>query len=552
MSDDSEFFNIVNTELHNVENFTEMVKDSIPNEKVKVSIPKVKVSIPNEKVKDSIPKVKVSIPNEKDLPYDYIIIGGGPTGLSLAWYLSQQKKKVLIVEKEKEIGGCHRVQRIDGLFTEHGPRVYSDIYLNFIDLLEDMGLKYNDLFTPYTFDISNIGSKKSSDLKLYETLSIGLGLIALIFNSEYGKNISMEEHMKFYSFTDESKDYIERLVRLTDGATADRYTLFQFLQLINQQALYSLHQPKLPNDQGLMKLWTEKLLATGLVTIMVDHEVTVMNKNKNNEIDNIVILNKSNLNQSEIKGKKYIITVPPKPLVKLLKNSKVEDAFGKIDELYKWSQQNSYFDYLPITLHYNTKLDLPKIQGLPLSEWGIGFIILTNYMKFEGSPEEKENSKTVISTCITFPERKSSFTNKTAHESDIMDIKTEVIRQLRTVIPNLPIPNKMLLSPQVYKDEKNKRWINYDTAYVLTNKNEHIPFQSKIYNNLYNCGCHNGKSKYYYTSIESAVSNALALANVLEAVNKPLKETAQLATYVNILIVIIVLILIGRYYYKNL
>ena len=84
------------------------------------------------------------------------------------------------------------------------------------------------------------------------------------------------------------------------------------------------------------------------------------------------------------------------------------------------------------------------------------------------------------------------------------------------------------------------------------NKFNLIISQSKIYNNLYNCGCHNGKSKYYYTSIESAVSNALALANVLEAVNKPLKETAQLATYINWLIIAFVLILIGRYYYKNL
>jgi hypothetical protein len=174
-------------------------------------------------------------------------------------------------------------------------------------------------------------------------------------------------------------------------------------------------------------------------------------------------------------------------------------------------------------------------------------------MKFEGSAKEKEDSKTVISTCITYPDTKSNFTNKTANESSLLDIKTEVIRQLRIVIPNLPLPTRMILSPQVYRDEKNKKWVNIDTAYVLTNENAHIPFESKIYKNLYNCGTHNGKSMYYYTTMESAVSNALSLANILEPkINKPLLETAQVSRYINWLIIAFVLILIGRYYYKNL
>jgi hypothetical protein len=539
MSDDSEFLNILNTELNNKENF----EQTIP------STSKISKPIPlTTTISQPIPLPIKPISN---LEYDYILIGGGPTGLTLAWYLAQQKKKVLIIEKEKELGGCHRVQRIDGLFTEHGPRVYSDSYINFTNLIKEMDLDYNEIFTPYTFDLTNIGTKKKTDLSLYERFCLGLGILALTFNSEYGKQTSILEYMKWFSFKEETIDYIDRIVRLSDGATAERYTVFQFLQLANQQFLYSLHQPRLPTDQGLIKLWVEKLIKTGFVKIKVNHEVTVINKNKDNIIDNIVVLDRSNLNQSEIKGGKYIITVPPKPLVKLLRNSKVENAFGNINELQKWSDLNSYFDYLPITMHWNYVVDLPKIQGLPLSEWGIAFIILSKYMKFEGSLEEKENSKTVISTCITFPERKSTFTNKTAHESSLIDIKTEIIRQLRTVIPKLPIPTKMLLSPQVYRDEKNKRWVNIDTAYVLTNENAHISAESKIYKNLYNCGSHNGKSKYYYTSLESAVSNAISLANVLEPkINKPLQETAQISRYIQLLLMVTVILLIARYYYK--
>ena len=73
--------------------------------------------------------------------YNYVIVGSGPSGLSLAWYLSKENKSVLLIDRETSIGGCHRVQRVNGLLTEHGPRVYSDVYLNFINLLLKLILK---------------------------------------------------------------------------------------------------------------------------------------------------------------------------------------------------------------------------------------------------------------------------------------------------------------------------------------------------------------------------------------------------------------------------
>jgi uncharacterized protein with NAD-binding domain and iron-sulfur cluster len=61
--------------------------------------------------------------------YDLIIVGAGPAGLALAHTSSSLYRKILIVDKELEIGGCHRVKRnSDGMFTEHGPRIYLSIY----------------------------------------------------------------------------------------------------------------------------------------------------------------------------------------------------------------------------------------------------------------------------------------------------------------------------------------------------------------------------------------------------------------------------------------
>ena len=67
--------------------------------------------------------------------FDIIIVGAGPAGLALAHYATKADKKILILEKEDTIGGCHRVHRVldkktgEMLFTEHGPRVYSDTFI---------------------------------------------------------------------------------------------------------------------------------------------------------------------------------------------------------------------------------------------------------------------------------------------------------------------------------------------------------------------------------------------------------------------------------------
>jgi hypothetical protein len=486
-----------------------------------------------------------------NINYDYIIIGGGPTGLTLAWYLGKTNKKVLIVEKESTLGGCHRVQRVDGLFTEHGPRVYSDSYINFIDLLEDMDLKFNDLFTEYNFDLSNIGNKTKYDLSKYELICFTLALLKLSFVENYGKNKSIKTFMDENSFSEESKEYIDRVCRLTDGATSDKYTLFQFLQLANQQVLYKLYQPKLPNDRGLIKLWSEKLLSNRNIDILLNHDVIKLNKS-NNIIVSVDIKDIISLNNYKLNGKNFIFTTPPKPMINLLKKSNgCENAFGEIKLFEKWGLQNSYFDYIPITLHWNNKIKLPKIQGFPSSDWGLAFIVLSNYMEFKDNIELK-NSKTVISTCITFPENISKKIKKTAHQCTMQEIYDEVLVQLRIVYPDLPMPDRMIVSPQVYRNENSKKWVNIDTAYVSTNENTIIPNESSLFKNLYNCGAHNGNSNYYFTSIETAVSNAQFLSNKLEpSLKLTLKHTNQISNFIYfsslILIVLIYIKLFGKF-----
>ena len=443
---------------------------------------------------------------DKYLNYDYIIIGAGPSGLTLAYYLGKLNKKCLLVDKQETIGGCHRVVRNDGLFTEHSPRVYSNAYLNFIKLLENMNLNFNDLFVPYNFSISNIGGKTLSYFNFKEIIIFMIEFIKLFIDENYSKYITMEQFMNKHKFSDSAMDYVDRLCRLTDGADKTRYTLFEFLQLINQMSLYKLYQPSKPNDIGLFKFWYDAINLTNNVDIILNKEVKNINYSGNKiiniKIDNIIYT-----------ATNFILAIPPKPLFNILKNSGIENSFME-SKFEEWVKDNSYIDDLGITFHWNSDLKLKKIWGFPKSDWGIAFTIMTDYMNFKD-----DRSKTVISIAITMINSKSSFNNKTPHECEKNELLSETFRQLKLSYPELPDPTISLLNPLIKRI--NNKWIENDTAYVVSaNKNTILPSKSIRFGNLYNVGTQNGNSKYYFTSMESAVTNSLSLLHVLEPITK--------------------------------
>lgn len=426
------------------------------------------------------------------MEYDYIIIGGGPTAMTIAWLLEDKDRKILILEKEDTMGGCHRVHRVDGFFSEHGPRIYSNAYVMFMEILEDLGMEFDDYFTEYKYDLSKIKGKNIHSLKPNEKRALSWAFIKLIFNPNYGKKISIKQFCDDNNFSDEAKDYFEKFCRLTDGASMENYTLYQLLQIKNQHYFYKIYQPKYPNDKGFIKDWENKLLETGNITIKTGEEVIKLNY-EDNLIKEVVSLKDSKLNN--YKCKQVILTIPPKPLFNLLKG--LPEAFLPKKELEDWSDKNSYFDYIPLTFHYIKKIELPKLDGFPKTSWGIGFIILSDFMDFSDEP-----SKTVISITITFTDRKNEH-GKTVNECS----KDEIIEYVKEQLPMFPNPDLVIISPTVVKNKD--KWINLDTAFVATTQATYLPDTSDKYTNLHTVGIFNGNSNYHFTSIESAVQNAI-------------------------------------------
>ena len=465
--------------------------------------------------------------------YDYIIIGGGPTGLTLALYLSKYNKKVAIVEKEDQIGGCHSVKRVNGLFSEHGPRIYIDNYYVFSDILKkELNTSFAELFTKYKFgknDIFDVIYKKLSFRELFI-----LGIAFLNLNDSY-KKTSFKEFIDYHNFSDKAKDILDRLGRLTDGGGIEKYTLFSFLQIMNQNILYNIYQPKKPNDIGLFKIWYRELINRN-VDIFLNSEVKKININ--NDLITNVTTDKYIFNADN-----FIFAIPPININKLFYNNNIDSGFKK--DFGIWSENTNYITFIPVIFHWDTKINIKKLWGYPQTSWGIGHIVMTDYMDFEDN-----RSKTVISTTITIVLNKSEYLNKTPDEIQNKEIIIkEVFRQLKTIHPYLPDYTNAVMS-QNYHD--GRKWMSRHNAFMTT-KYGYVDFNSKIYKNLFNCGVYNGKSSYSFTSLESCIVNAIELLYILEPKTKnniKIKEAITLR-FILLIIVIIILILIIFFYCRK-
>ena len=200
----------------------------------------------------------------------------------------------------------------------------------------------------------------------------------------------------------------------------------------------------------------------------------------------------------------------------------------KIMEYTIFAENTNYINYIPITFHYNKKINVKTEQGFIKNDWGVIWIILSDY--FGGN--------LLISSAITRPNTVSKFTGKTANESSRDELINETFRQLNLDVPKY---DKAIISSGVFYEDGYK---TLDNAFVLT------PFggiSSKINDRIYSVGPHNLNSFNSFTSLESALQNAIVLIHELfpESKNEiPLLKVYKLLDSIAFLLILIFVIII--------
>jgi hypothetical protein len=495
--------------------------------------------------------------------YDYTIVGGGPTGLTIAFILAKHNKSVLIIDKQENIGGCHRVIRVNDRFTEHGPRVYSDSYVNTISLLNKMNMNFYDYFIKYKFTATNLFGEYIKKFTWREIIILVTEFFKMLYppynlSTQY---TTCKEFLTKNKFTNVSTTFIDRLCRLIGGTSIDNYTLYGFLQLLNENSVNQTYQLDKPSDIGLFKDIKQVLIDTKNVDFMVGTVVTLVKSLSNNDkITHITVSQNNKLTKLSVN--RCILAIPPSHMVDILNSSNssnsIKNAFGQFETVNNWANTNKYLLYIQIMFYYDNNThniqDMQNMQnthGISSSmysnDWGIEYIVLSDYMDFD-------NSEIVVSTSITITDKKSSVLNKTATECTDSELIAEVYRQLKTTFPNLPQYKKAIINPNIRR--VNNKLTNLDDAYTMSSdKIKYIKPQSLLFNNLYTVGTHNGNSDISFTSMESAITNGISFCHEVIPESKEyikIRSPLVLTTILKIiilLILIIIIYLIVYYYY---
>jgi len=456
--------------------------------------------------------------------YDYIIIGGGPCGLTIAYILSKYNKKIALIDKNDSLGGCHRVHRVDGLFSEHSPRIYTDGFKNFINILSDMNINFYDLFVKYKFSSNDILNSPTNTLTKYEYFILFMAFITL--NEKY-KDITVDEFITKYNFSSKSRYFMDSYCRLVDGVSSIDYPLYSLLDIVNSNIFNKIYEPIYPNDIGLFNLWKNNIentvdicLNTDIIDIKDQH--TIISKDK---------IYKSN---------NFIFAIPPYNLSKLLLRTKYKNLFG---DIHSWSLKTNFLKYVSLTFHWKHNIKLEKKWGLTTSDWGIIYIVMSDYMMFNDN-----RSKLVISITLTRNEP-SQYTENTPNQTkNRNELMMETLRQLKLIHPELTVPDFFIISNYYDKNE----WQPFDSAFATT-KLKYMKSQSHIYNNFYTCGHHIGESDIHYNTLESAVINGMLLCHKLipnSIIKYPVIKSYKFLDIIKKILYLVIIIILIYYVYK--
>ena len=157
----------------------------------------------------------------------------------------------------------------------------------------------------------------------------------------------------------------------------------------------------------------------------------------------------------------------------------------------------------------------------------------------------------VLSTAVSICDKISKFTYKKANECNADELIKEVHRQIKeSLFSELSDDYTAIVNPNNYYNVHKNKWECTDNAYFNVYNEKYIPFNSSI-NNLYNLGTHNGRSYINYTTIESAVSNAISLAGELYPEVQSKYTIYKGIAGKNIIMWIIIIIFIVLFYYLN-
>jgi len=483
--------------------------------------------------------------------YDIIIFGGGLSGLTLAHELIKKKLKILIIEKDNELGGMVRSDTTKNLYpSEHSWRGYAPFYKNTFQLMKEIPYYETNVFDNLSIPIKfyllydkergYIPSLSVKDNFILYYLAIKYLLSG--DRREYYYSYNIQPFLKKYLTNDGYNHIINFVTGPGYGMNKNELSMghlfhFPIISQLNEKKYIHTHSSNEnkythkstdnwhvmngPTTDVWINPWVKYLKENG-VDILTNTELVKINYTKNN-ITFVEI--KQNGMIKQLKAKEYVLSINPFNTVDILRNSKMQSLYNNFKSL----TDNTKSKQISFRIGINKEIKYPIDN--------IAFVMNDSEFNITWYPQEKHwkqkpSIKSLWSGTIIDFEKKGKLFGKNAEHLDNEKLKQEIIHQIlrsksfkKLIFDNngFYINKDDIDYIEIWYDWKfnngvqeqtNKKWVNniYNEKFR--------PLQKTEYVNLFLSGAHT-KTSINIWSMEGAVESGKITANyILKKYNK--------------------------------
>jgi hypothetical protein len=444
--------------------------------------------------------------------YDITIIGGGPSGISLCMMLLKTGKSVQIIEREKSLGGCWRIEwDSNKYYTEHSPHITTDGYKRFHKLCDELGVEnsYKKTYKYHSAFLSvYLSDTVVKNLSAMDIIKITSGFIMSRIVTNKQTVLEFSE-----SLSDKGKKTIY-LIAVTAATVPERMMMQDIFEEMSRFPP-SLQQMTRPEDW--LKAAEDRFEEEPNVTLTLNKKVTSVRK-----------INEGFLINDDIVSKQCIFALPPIALYKILEKSDniLQNNWLPFAKLKEWAY-GSYYASIGFQLHFDIDVKYDEMWCKSCAgEWNIIILPMSNYLD---EYSKDSTIKTVWSCTIVDQTGYSSRLRKKVHECTLVEIEKECIKQLQ-----IPKPKVFTFYNGLYKE--NGYYMSKDTGFARQ-KFGTLPHEGKI-KNLYIVSTVNQKG---IINMESALKSSYEFIKEYHNGYETLLELPVDSSLLKLLIIILII-----------
>jgi len=435
------------------------------------------------------------------------IVGGGPSGLTVALLLTKLGYNVTIFEQGEEVGGLWSSKMdADGfLESENSCKVYQSSYTTSPALFKLIGTTWEAHFVP-RHDLKQewlqpfLTNCSASDRKKL--------LSAFLLNISHLKSYRTESVYDFLDKHNFSEPFQEWMRATALGGITGtmqmtmwelfhrfRHNLSSIFFNRSDQLYWNAEPPNSPS--GFITKWHDELQRHG-VQINTNCEVNAISLSGNGAEHDITI---NTSDGSRHKAKAVFLSIPPPALSELLRKShpSITQGWGHpIDKLWNVLEESTY-EHVGISWSFDRAFQ----SDLPLGGHGVRrgwYPILVQFSQY-GNYLRPPSKTIVIGSVSLKTDFKHHRLGTLARDYDSHELGRIIWADEQLADPTLPDP----VSMNIYGNSSATQIVRFGPLPI---KNAYLP--------IYLATSINGKSPYFTASLESAIQAGTAAARAFD------------------------------------